>query len=54
MRNRPRAVVCVNDEIAIGMLITLLGKGIRVPQDVALTGFDNLPAAALTRLASPR
>ena len=48
MRNRPRAAVCVNDEIAIGMLITLLGKGIRVPQDVALTGFDNLPAAALT------
>jgi LacI family transcriptional regulator len=48
MRTLPRAVVCVNDETALGVLVALLGNGLRVPEDIALTGFDDLPTSALT------
>jgi LacI family transcriptional regulator len=44
----PRAVVCVNDESALGVLVGALGRGLSVPGDVAVTGFDDGPAAALT------
>lgn len=37
----PEAVVCGNDEIAKFLTQTLRGRGIRVPEDVAVTGFDN-------------
>jgi LacI family transcriptional regulator len=41
----PRAIVCANDQTAIGVIFTLAQHGIRVPQDVAITGFDDIPAA---------
>jgi LacI family transcriptional regulator len=47
-RELPDAIVCVNDECALGILVGLLGRGVRVPEDVAITGFDDVPAAALT------
>jgi len=47
--SHPRAVVCANDEIALGVLVYALGHGIRVPQDLAITGFDSLPVSAMTR-----
>ena len=45
--NRPQAVVCANDYMAVGMMRTLREKGIRVPEDVIVTGFDNVPSIAL-------
>lgn len=44
----PEAVVCVNDEIAMGVLVGALGRSMKVPDDVAIVGFDDIPAAALT------
>lgn len=44
----PRAVVCVNDETALGILVSALSHGLSVPGDVAITGFDDVPAAELT------
>jgi len=41
----PRAIVCGNDEMAIGALIALRGGRLRVPADVAVTGFDDIAAA---------
>lgn len=41
----PRAIVCANDQSAIGVLHALARHGIAVPGDVAVTGFDDIPVA---------
>jgi LacI family transcriptional regulator len=45
----PDAIVCANDELALGVLIRLLSRGVDVPGDVAVTGFDDAPMAELVR-----
>jgi len=42
---RPDAVFAANDMMAIGCLFALTEVGLRVPQDVALAGFDDIPIA---------
>jgi LacI family transcriptional regulator, galactose operon repressor len=41
----PRAIVCANDQSAIGVLHALAQHGIAVPGEVAVTGFDDIPVA---------
>jgi len=41
-RSLPEAVVCANDQMAIGVLREFQRAGISVPGDVALTGFDDV------------
>jgi LacI family transcriptional regulator len=41
----PWAIVCGNDEMAIGALAALRARRMRVPADVAVTGFDDIAAA---------
>ena len=50
----PDAFICANDEMALGMLETLQENNIKVPDDVIVTGYDNLDSAALScpRLSS--
>lgn len=43
----PHAVVCGNDEIAVGLLGEFRRKHVRVPEDVLVTGFDDIRFAAL-------
>jgi LacI family transcriptional regulator len=38
----PDAIVCANDQMAIGVLQALARGGVRVPEDVAVTGFDDI------------
>jgi len=38
----PDAVVCANDQMAIGVLQAFARAGVRVPEDVAVTGFDDI------------
>ncbi|TPV61796.1 LacI family transcriptional regulator [Aestuariibacter sp. GS-14] len=52
------AILCENDEMAIGVIHTLAKAGIRVPEDVSVTGMDNLRYAeyanpGLTSVALP-
>ena len=42
----PRALFCANDIIACGCLKAFGEAGIRVPEDVSMIGFDDLPLAA--------
>jgi LacI family transcriptional regulator len=55
---RPDAVFAGNDMMAIGCLAALGEAGLRVPEDVALAGFDDIPIAryvapALTTIRVP-
>lgn len=43
----PDAVVCGNDEIAVGVLGEFRRRQVRVPEDVLVTGFDDIRFAAL-------
>ena len=42
---RPRAVFAANDMMAVGCLYAFREAGLRVPQDIALAGFDDIPIA---------
>lgn len=48
-RRRPGAIVCANDETALGVLMGALGRGLRVPGDVAITGFDDVAMSSLVQ-----
>ncbi len=45
MSPRPTAVFAANDAMAIGLLHAFQKAGVRVPEDVAVTGFDDIPIA---------
>lgn len=45
--NRPTAIVAANDLLAIGAIQAAQTTGLRVPEDVAVTGFDDMPLAQL-------
>lgn len=47
----PEAIVCANDQMALGVLDVLRVRGIRVPDDVLVSGFDGIEAGSA---ASPR
>ena len=42
---RPRAVFAANDMMAVGCLAAFKDAGVRVPEDIALAGFDDIPIA---------
>ncbi len=55
----PTAVVCANDRMALGALRLANERGLRVPRDLSIIGFDNIDAAelahpGLTTMAVPR
>ncbi len=45
MSPRPTAVFALNDSMALGAMSALRAEGLRIPGDVAVAGFDDIPAA---------
>ena len=57
--DRPDAVFCANDLLALGMLQAVTRRGLRVPADLAIVGYDDIDYAAaaavpLTSVRQPR
>jgi DNA-binding LacI/PurR family transcriptional regulator len=48
LKNPPSAVFCSNDDMAIGALNTAFAKGLKVPQDISVIGFDDIASAKFT------
>ncbi|MDO4901198.1 LacI family DNA-binding transcriptional regulator [Actinomyces sp.] len=53
---RPTALICANDQIAIGAMREVRRRGLRIPEDVAIVGYDDVSVAAelITPLTSVR
>lgn len=45
LENRPRAVFAMSDSIAIGAYQVIQRAGLRIPQDIAIIGYDNIELA---------
>jgi LacI family gluconate utilization system Gnt-I transcriptional repressor len=53
------AIFCCNDDLALGALFECQRRGIRVPEDIAIAGFNDLPSSAwstpsITTITTPR
>jgi DNA-binding LacI/PurR family transcriptional regulator len=46
---RPTAVMCFNDMMAIGVLQVIQQAGLYVPGDISVSGFDNIKLSAYTQ-----
>jgi LacI family repressor for deo operon, udp, cdd, tsx, nupC, and nupG len=45
---RPTAVVCASDVLALAIVVAARSRGLDVPGDLSVTGFDDSPMAALS------
>lgn len=57
-KERPDALFCLNDTVAFGAMMGLQRRGLRIPEDIAIAGCDDLPISAeldvpLTTIAYP-
>jgi LacI family transcriptional regulator len=51
LRPRPTALVCFNDKVAVGVMEVAAARGLRVPGDLSVTGFDDID---VSRATTPR
>lgn len=49
--NPPTALLCYNDMVAFGAMLGLEARGLRAGRDIAVTGFDDVTEAAMSRPA---
>jgi LacI family transcriptional regulator len=54
LANPPDAIVCANDEVALGVHLAAEAAGMSVPADVAVTGWDDVLAARFAGLTTVR
>jgi LacI family transcriptional regulator len=59
LRRRPRAIICANDVMALGAIDAVWDAGLKIPGDIAVTGYDDMSFASarpisLTTIRQPR
>lgn len=47
LKKRPDAIFTISDRMAIGAMIAIKNKGLKMPDDIGLVGFNNEPSLAL-------
>ncbi|WP_242273979.1 LacI family DNA-binding transcriptional regulator [Bacillus cereus group sp. BfR-BA-01310] len=52
MKSRPEALIVAGDEVAIGIMTEVEKLGIKVPEDLAIIGFDNQPISQVLQLTT--
>lgn len=52
LKDKPDAIFAVNDPVAIGTILELRKRGIRVPEDIAVVGFSESPIGRIIELSS--
>jgi len=52
LKEKPDAIFAVNDPVAIGTLLELRKKSIKVPEEIALVGFSESPIGRILGLTS--
>jgi DNA-binding LacI/PurR family transcriptional regulator len=50
--DRPTAILCLSDVLALGVLRAAADRGIRIPQDLSVVGFDDIAQAATALLTT--
>ncbi|WP_222426720.1 LacI family DNA-binding transcriptional regulator [Amycolatopsis rhizosphaerae] len=45
----PQGLLFANDQMAVGAMEELISRGVRIPTDVAVTGFDGIPLGRMVR-----
>ena len=46
-KSKPEGIFAVNDEMAIGVMKKVAELGLRIPQDIAVIGYDNVPLSSV-------
>ncbi|MDR3172679.1 MAG: LacI family transcriptional regulator, partial [Treponema sp.] len=59
LKHRPRAIILANDQMAFGAVKAIRNAGLKILQDIALIGFDNIPLCSyfeppITSIEIPR
>lgn len=49
LSSNAEAAVCGNDETALGLMMAVLGRGLKVPDDLVITGVDDVPMSSLVQ-----
>lgn len=57
-KNRPTAIIAMSDIIAVGVMKAAIDAGLKIPDDLSVVGFDDIPLASivspgLTTIAQP-
>ncbi len=50
-KERPDAIVCASDLMAVGAMRAIRAQGLRIPEDIAVVGYDNIQVSAFSNPA---
>lgn len=52
LKEKPDAIFAINDPVAVGCMLELKKRGMRIPEDIAIAGFSESPIGRIMELTS--